>query len=352
MKSDSGSILAPLKNTVCYLDGRPSALHELYAEDAGILLHCGAGPGGCDHYGARDVWVSHKDGKYYLTYDGAGSNGWFSCLATSTDLVNWHRHGPLLSKGPEGSRDSATATYGTLFEDPDGWHMHYLGSPNCSPEPNCIPMFPYHTLRATADHPEGPWTKRPDLPGLHPTPDSYCDDVTSPGYIVPYEDEFLQFFAASCGKNIGKIQRTLGVARTKNLAEPWIIDPKPILPLDEQIENASLYYQEATGHWFLFTNHVGIVDSAEALNEAEAGNEYTDAIWAYWTQDLLQWSSENRAVVLDGSNCSWSNKCIGLPSVVPVGDRLAIFYDAPGEDSVSHMGRHIGLAWLNLPIEI
>jgi len=35
---------------------------------------------------------------------------------------------------------------------------------------------------------------------------------------------------------------------------------------------------------------------------------------------------------------------------VKVGDRLAILYDAPGEDSVSHMRRSIGLAWLNLPL--
>jgi hypothetical protein len=42
--------------------------------------------------------------------------------------------------------------------------------------------------------------------------------------------------------------------------------------------------------------------------------------------------------------------CIGLPSVVKVGHRLAVFYDAPGGTSVSHMNRDVGLAWLNLPL--
>ncbi len=37
-----------------------------------------------------------------------------------------------------------------------------------------------------------------------------------------------------------------------------------------------------------------------------------------------------------------------MPSVLPVEGRLAIFYDAPGGDSVSHMHRDIGLAWLDL----
>jgi hypothetical protein len=27
-----------------------------------------------------------------------------------------------------------------------------------------------------------------------------------------------------------------------------------------------------------------------------------------------------------------------------------LFYDAPGGDSMSHMGRDIGLAWLDLPL--
>jgi hypothetical protein len=31
-------------------------------------------------------------------------------------------------------------------------------------------------------------------------------------------------------------------------------------------------------------------------------------------------------------------------------NRLAIFYDAPGDNSISHMGRSVGLAWLKLPL--
>jgi len=54
--------------------------------------------------------------------------------------------------------------------------------------------------------------------------------------------------------------------------------------------------------------------------------------------------------VLDGQNCAWSKDCIGIPSVVQVGRRLAVLYDAPGGTSVSHMKRDIGLAWLNLPL--
>ena len=108
----------------------------------------------------------------------------------------------------------------------------------------------------------------------------------------------------------------------------------------EQIENSSLYFEPANQTWFLFTNHIGLEDF-----------EYTDAVWVYWSKDLNKWSSANKAVVLDGKNCTWSTKCIGLPSVIKVQNKLAILYDVPGGNSKSHMRRDIGLAWLSLPLQ-
>ena len=82
------------------------------------------------------------------------------------------------------------------------------------------------------------------------------------------------------------------------------------------------------------------------------GGEYTDAIWVYCSKDLNKWNPKNKAIVLDGRNCTWSQKCIGLPSVIQVGKQLALFYDAPGGKSTSHMKRNIGIAWLDLPLVI
>jgi hypothetical protein len=88
------------------------------------------------------------------------------------------------------------------------------------------------------------------------------------------------------------------------------------------------------------------------MPEAIEGNpeEFTDAIWVYWSKDPNHWNPEHKAVVLDGKNCTWAKRCIGLPGIIVRDGRLAILYDgAPGE-SVSHMRRSIGLAWLNLPL--
>jgi predicted GH43/DUF377 family glycosyl hydrolase len=135
--------------------------------------------------------------------------------------------------------------------------------------------------------------------------------------------------------------RTLGIARTRDLDGTWSVDPEPILPPEEQIENSSLYYEASSETWFLFTNHV--------LSRPST-HDYTDAVWVYWSKDLNVWNLSRKAVVLGGSNCKWSKKCIGLPSVLRVGKRLALFYDGPGGESTSHMGRDIGFSWLDLPL--
>lgn len=161
---------------------------------------------------------------------------------------------------------------------------------------------------------------------------------------------FLQYFSASCeiptSEGI-RVERTLGLARAHSLDGPWEVLDEPILPLTEQIENSSVHYEESTGLWYLFTNHIGCeIDPIHGLLE------YTDAIWVYWSRDPEKWDPSNKAIVIDGANCPWSRRVIGMPSVISFKGRLAVLYDAPGGDSTSHMHRDIGLAWLNLPIEL
>ena len=317
---------------VVYPDGRPGASWRLDAVDQGVVMRHGDGPDQCDVLGARDVWVYEAAGTYYMHYDGAGRKGWLCCLATSTNLVDWTKRGPVLDFGKPGEEDSASASYGVTYFDGKIWHMFYLGTPHTSPAPDLIPAFPYLTLKAQSKLPGGPWVKQPEVVPFRTKPGSYYAETASPGQIIKQGDEYMMFFSAS-------MKRTISIARTKDLNGPWAIDPSPIVSPEEQVENSSLYFEPSNKTWFLFTNHIGL-----------EGGEYTDAIWVYWTKDLNRWNAADKAVVLDGKNCIWSRKCIGLPSVVKVGGRLAIFYDAPGGDSKSHMKRDVGLAWLTLPL--
>ena len=339
-----GAVLLGLNQSALaqkYSDGRPEAHLRMNARDHGIVLRYGDGPEQCDILGARDVWVFEADGTYYMHYDAAGPEGWLTSLAVSKDLVHWEKRGPILDFGQAGEDDAASASYGVTFYDQTGWHMFYLGTPNASNPPDLVPSFPYLTMKARGAGPEGPWVKQKDVVPFRTEPGTYYSVTASPGHVIKRDDEYLQFFSSTTQiKDSRYVQRTLGIARTSDLDAPWRVDPAPLLPVREQIENSSLYYEESNKTWFLFTNHIGV----------DQGREYTDAIWVYWSKDLNKWDPENKAIVLDGENCSWSEKCIGLPSVLKTGERLALFYDAPGGTSTSHMKRHVGLAWLELPL--
>ena len=320
-----------------YLDGRPAAILRYEAHDVGVVLRYGKCPRHCDIYGARDAWVFRNGNRFYLHYDAAGATGWLTALATSRDLIHWKKHGIVMNLGPPGSDDAASASYGTTYFDGQRWQMFYLGTPHATAPPDRVPQFPYLTMKAVSDAPAGPWHKQPEVVPFRPQPGTYYATTASPGQILRQGDEYLQFFSASSGS---PLRRTIGIARTKSLNGEWRPDADPILPLSQQIENTSLYYEEKNRTWFLFTNHIGI----------DKQGEYSDAIWVYWTKDLNHWDASQKAVVLDGRNCKWSRRCIGLPSVVRFGDRLAILYDAPGDESMSHMRRSIGLAWMQLPL--
>jgi arylsulfatase A-like enzyme len=312
------------------------------AKDQGVVLRYGDGPDQCDWLGAREAIVFQSGGTYYLHYDGAGPRGWLACLATSTDLVHWTKKGPILDFGKPGEPDSACACSPWVYFDGELWHMFYVATPLATPPPERIPAVPYLTCKATSRSPAGPWIKQKDLVPFRPKPGTYYADTANSGYVLKHGDEYLMFFSAAAFSSDAArvLKRTLGIARTKDLDGPWQVDPQPSFPPEEQVENSSLYFEPANQTWFLFTNHIGI----------DRRGEYTDAVWVYWSKDVNRWDTQCKAVVLDGRNCSWSKDCIGMPTVIPVGRRLALLYDAPGGTSVNHMRRSIGLAWLDLPL--
>jgi len=336
----SAAVLAGCASSAkVYDDGRTAAQLRMEARDYGVVLHHGEGPDSCDAHGARDAWVFEYQGMYYVHYDGAGLRGWIACRAKSKDLMNWEREGPILDLGKPGDKDSKSASYGIPVHDGKQWHLFYMGTTSATDPPDLIPVPPYFTLKATAKTPLGPWKKQKGVIPFLPKAGTFYSATASPGHTIENPGGgYLHFFSGSEGEHLFK--RSIGIARTTDLNSAWSIDAQPIVPPEEQIENSSLFYQEENKTWFLFTNHVGIA----------GGNEFTDAIWVYWTKDLNTWDPKAKAVVLDGNNCTWSKRIIGLPSVLRVGSKLALMYDGTSNDDLGHMRRDIGLAWLDLPL--
>lgn len=338
--SSSSASSAGLRRS--YPDGRPAARLRLNATDYGPIIRHGEGPAKCDYLGAREAICFRVGATYYLYYDGAGRTGWRACLAVSRDLRHWELKGPVLDLGEPGQDDAGTASSPWTVFDGKQWHMFYVGSRTTTAAPNRIPAVPYFTLAAKSLHPEGPWQKQRNVVPFRTKPGTYYADTASPGQIVAHGGEYLMFFSAAAftDQPTRRLLRTVSIARTKDLDGTWEIDPEPALPPEQQIENSALYYEPSNQTWFLFTNHIGLDEQGE----------YTESVWAYWSQDLNHWNPERRAVVLDRTNCKWSKRCIGMPSVVRVGRRLALFYDSSATHS-GDMGRDVGLAWLSLPLK-
>ena len=332
--STHGTGLVLVKNPVPYADGRPYPSYRMDAVDQGKFLEYGKGPNQCDTMNAREAMINCVDGTYYLYYDGAGAKGWVSCLAVSKDLKNWERKGPLLDFGP-GASDSAAACSPWIIKDEKNlWHMFYLGTPNTTGGEYKIPIAPYLAMRATSNSPAGPWTKRYDPVPFSTKEGTYYSMSAYPGHVIKQGSEYMMFFGAADAK----IRRTISIARTKDLNGVWTLDPTPALPVTENLENSSVYFEPTSNTWFLFVNHIG--------------NVCPDAVWVYWTNDINHWNPACKAIVLDGSNCTWSHKCIGMPTVVTVGDKLYVFYDGAGGDSTNEMYRSIGKATLQLPLKV
>ena len=332
--SANGTGLLLVTNPVSYADGRPYPSYRLNAVDKGKILEYGKGPNKCDTMNAREAMINYDNGTYYLYYDGAGAKGWVSCLAVSKDLKTWERKGPLLDFGP-GAADSAAACSPWIIKDEKNlWHMYYLGTPNTTGGTDKIPIAPYLALHATSTSPAGPWTKQYNPAPFRTKEGTYYSMSAYPGHIIKQGSEYMMFFGAADAK----VRRTISIARTKDLNGEWTLQTTPALPVTENLENSSMYFEPTSKTWFLFVNHIG--------------NVCPDAVWVYWTNDINHWNPACKAIVLDGSNCSWSHKCIGMPTVVQVQDKLHVFYDAPGGDSVNEMYRSVGMATLQLPLKV
>lgn len=347
----------------------------LHLTDRGIVLSPDL-PGG-EHYaydggGVREASVVLHQNTYYLSYDGAMPGAtprsyWNACLAESCDLLHWKKLGPRLLASelrhpggkPEQFRDLKSASSPWFYFDKDLWHIYYLGADHCNPEG--VPGFCYSTMYAQAKTLTGEWVKRSDLPGrgaevCFPTgrTGSWDDATASPGQVLENplyspgngEYRYLMFYSGSCSP---VTKRSLGIARTNHLSVTdnfdrregnfWVKDPDPILSPDEDIENSSVFYEEESGLYWLFTNHI-------------YNNQYTDAVWVYWSKNINRWKESDKAVVVDAAVSSWAKGAIGMPSVVRRGDTLALLYDGVAGDGTGHLGRQIGLCEIALPIAV
>lgn len=316
-----------------------------------------------------------RDGERFLLYcDAGGPELIFTLmLAESRDLVHWKKLGP--AQGPSclehpgaDYRDWADFLHtGSpwIFEEDGKYYMYTTTA--LGPRGQFMPL-PYLCMVSVSDSMAGPWKKMNARPGcskhicIPVRPGTWYSDTACAGSVIEnpaWKGEkgrrYMMFFSSASYRGLPQedpmsLARGVGIARTDDLLAGddwdktegnfWTVDPEPVIPLEDDVENATVWHEEETGRWYMFVNHV------------HASNTYTDAVWVYWTDDPNHWDPENKAEVISSETCTWTHGAIGMPTVTRVGNRLAMVYDGSTAGNTSHLERDIALAWLDLPLKI
>lgn len=143
---ESGSVYNP---AAIVKDGQVVLLYRAHADD--IISHVGYATSDdgihferrpepvlspsepYDEFGCEDPRVTEVDGTYYLTYTGWDRKSALLCLATSTDLITWEKHGPIFPDFntflPQGNgQDAPWSKAGAILPVPiDGRYLMYFG---------------------------------------------------------------------------------------------------------------------------------------------------------------------------------------------------------------------------------
>ena len=119
-------------------------------------------PGGCE-----DPRVVEVGGTYYMTYTGYDGVSARLCLATSRDLLNWTRHGPMFPDFQTRTVGKPWSKSGAILTTPlDGLYDMYFGDVDI-----------YYAMSRDLIH----WTPgAADDPVMRPQPDTYTRACSSP----------------------------------------------------------------------------------------------------------------------------------------------------------------------------
>ena len=160
---------------------------------------------------------------YYVWYWKVGLNvRWANWYATSPDGYTWTEKGEVLPPGKEGSwDDEGCFTPGILIAN-NKYYLFYSGVNNSYREPD-LEKSKTRIGIATADSPDGPWTKLATNPIMVPSKDTTAFDshrIDDASVIVRNGKYWLYYKGRQWGK--GASETKMGVAIADHPEGPYI----------------------------------------------------------------------------------------------------------------------------------
>ncbi len=233
-----------------------------------------------EEFGCEDPRVTEIDGTYYLTYTAWDRKNARLCLATSTDLFTWEKHGPMFPDFntflPQGNGVPGpwSKAGGILATPIDGRYLMYFGEGSI-----------YYAWSEDLIH----WTPGPqDEPLMVPTPPGTFGEflvevgpqpiLTNNGLIlllhnaaVKYDDGTVRY---SCGQLLFDPQRPTEIMAQMNY--PWL---EPTTHEDQHGLVSNVTFVEGLVHfkdtWFAY---YGQSDSTLGVATYKVGATYGDIL--------------------------------------------------------------------------
>jgi predicted GH43/DUF377 family glycosyl hydrolase len=299
-------------------------------------------------YAASGQWVKYAgnpivlptanswDGDYVTTprvlYDGTTFRMWYQGglsgvsrigYATSTDGINWVKHGIVLSPGPTGDWDSSSVALGSVTWNGTAYLMWYTGSNGIT--------YTGGAVGFAVSNDGLNWVKYSGNPVLIPSELGNDQRYIVAPYVIRLNLTYNMWYSgkSDAAPNVNKI-----LYATSFDGINWTKWPSPVLApaANYTAWDSNSVYSPAVfwtgrifGLWYSGINQTALVPRIGFATSPDG---------ASWTR------SSSNPILISGPPGSWDSAGVEQPSVVQVGNNYMMYYD--GYNNLQ--GQRIGLA--------
>jgi predicted GH43/DUF377 family glycosyl hydrolase len=267
--------------------------------------------------------VIYNGNMYQMWYQGSASGISQIGYATSSNGINWVKHGVVLSPGSTGQWDNSTIGLGSVLWNGTTYMMWYTGTNGVT--------FPGGAI-GLATSPDGLiWTKYSANPVIKPSLLGNDQKYIAAPYVVRLNLTYSMWYTAKSAAtpNINKI-----IYATSFDGIQWSKWPSPVFaPATDPIawDAKSVYSPSAIwsgqlfGIWYSGIDQTGLVPRIGYATSADGAD---------WKR------SPNNPILTPGPPGTWDSAGVEQPSVVQVGASFMLFYDGYS----AQQGQRIGMA--------
>jgi predicted GH43/DUF377 family glycosyl hydrolase len=267
--------------------------------------------------------VLYNDSSYRMWYQGGVSGVNQIGYATSSDGINWVKHGIVLTAGPDGGWDSSSIGLGSVLWNGTAYLMWYTGTNGVT--------HPGGAIGLAVSEDGLNWVRYSDNPVLTPSALGSDQKYIAAPYIVRLQLTYNMWYTGKSAAS-PKVNKILHATSPDGIH--WTKWPSPVLPpsTDPTAWDSSGVYAPSViwsgqifGMWYSGINQTGLVPRIGYATSPDGGS---------WTR------SSSNPILNPGPPGSWDSNGVEQPSVIQVGNSYMLFYDGFS----AQQGPRIGLA--------